>query len=278
VTELERLRRDYGWDAPKKDSHGVRRFTSLSINGKEISFPAVAYESESLSRGDFWSKFRVKIISDALNRHDISCLWEIGAGDGRVAIPLSDLGFDVLAVEPIEDGARRIASNGLVTFQALLEDLQLPEGCLEALGVFDVLEHVKDELDFLNEIKRTLKNNGKILITVPAHSWLFSEHDEILGHYRRYSRENLTKVLEMAELRVLEIRYVFSSLVVPAFFLRRLPHKLGFRKGSKERLQASEATLDLPKYLDYILFNIMKFEYIFKFRFGLSLFVVAQKN
>ena len=278
MNEIERLELEYGWIAPKLDEFDVRRFENVKYPEELISFPNDAYAGENLSRDDFWSRFRVKLIANSLYKNNIKCLWEVGGGDGRVAISLGKLGYEVVAVEPIQSGARKLAKNGLKTFNSRLEDLSLPNESLQAIGIFDVLEHIRDEKMFLEEIRRVLKLGGKLFLTVPAHSWLFSGHDEALGHYRRYNRKSLIKTLSSAGMKVVEIRYVFATLIIPALALRRIPYKLGFKRKANINLQESEGSLRLPKWFDSILFKVVQLEYKFKFRFGLSLFVVCKKQ
>ena len=59
--------------------------------------------------------------------------------------------------------------------------------------LLDVLEHIEDDRDFIKEIKKILKNNGQLVLSVPAHQFLFSPADEKSGHFRRYNYRDLEK-------------------------------------------------------------------------------------
>ncbi|MFC7666772.1 class I SAM-dependent methyltransferase [Hymenobacter humi] len=66
----------------------------------------------------------------------------------------------------------------------------------------DVLEHIEDEAKALSEWNRVLKPGGQLLVFVPAHAYLWSEHDVVNHHFRRYSRQGLVAALARAGLRV----------------------------------------------------------------------------
>lgn len=96
-----------------------------------------------------------------------------------------------------------------------LEEAEKPEADLVLL--LDVLEHCEDDLAVLDSLMESpaVSLDAKFLITVPAFQGLFSKHDDFLGHYRRYSLGQLTRVVREAGLEVLESSYFFSSLLLP---------------------------------------------------------------
>ena len=98
---------------------------------------------------------------------------------------------------------------------------------LPAAGLFDVLEHIKDDLYFLRTIKEALKIKGKLYLTVPALSSLWTPEDRISGHYRRYSKKAILDLLASAGFKTEYCTYFFFSLVIPVFILKVIPHKLG---------------------------------------------------
>ena len=191
--ELERLK-SLGFRDWKVDKNGIRiRETQTR---EEISFPEFVYQENSLSREDFWSRYRVQVLSKELKKNQTKLLWEIGGGDGRISIPLNQQGIGVIAIEPLYAGCMSVASEGIPVFQGTLSDLRLPQDSIEAIGFFDVLEHIYNEKKFLEEVHEKVADSGLIYLTVPAHQNLFSEHDLALGHFRRYSKKNLARVLE----------------------------------------------------------------------------------
>ncbi len=94
---------------------------------------------------------------------------------------------------------------------------QLPTCSVDVIFLMDVLEHIDDELTFLKQVTEKLKHNGVLFITVPAFQFLFSSHDEYLGHYRRYRVNDLMRRIR-EKYNIMECFYFYSTL----FFIRLL--------------------------------------------------------
>lgn len=86
---------------------------------------------------------------------------------------------------------------------------EIQAGSLGLITMLDVLEHVEDELSFLRTAGEKLRPGGTILLTVPAHNYLFSEHDVFLKHIRRYDKKSLARVLSAAGLKTEAVSYFF---------------------------------------------------------------------
>ena len=172
---------------------------------------------------DFGQRKRAYIIGKMLKERRVKLLWEVGAGNGNAAIPLRKNGIDVVCVEPLRSGALTLVKNGFLTFQSTLETLELPDNSIEAIGAFDVLEHLEYPEILLREIFRILRPGGYFICSVPAYQWLFSNFDISIGHYRRYSRSELKKLIGLAGLDTIEKKSIFGFLIIPSFMLRRVP-------------------------------------------------------
>jgi SAM-dependent methyltransferase len=107
---------------------------------------------------------------------------------------------------------------------------QVPSGSVDCVVLMDVLEHVDDDVGLLQAVDRVLAPAGRLLITVPAHLSMWSDHDVLLGHRRRYNRRHLRHVLQRGGVKVDEC---FHFFVIP--YLARAVIKglssLGVRKG-----------------------------------------------
>lgn len=114
-------------------------------------------------------------------------------------------------------------------------------GHLEAVGarrfdavcLFDVLEHVPDDLATLAGVRQVLVPGGLVLVAVPAFNWLWSRHDDLAGHLRRYRRRGLGELMERAGFEVLALGY-FNSLLFPLAVLWRLGRRLARRDDGVE--------------------------------------------
>ena len=138
-----------------------------------------------------------------LNKKGIQIL-EIGCGTGGNLEILSNLsevtGLDVSKYAL--DFCRKRGVNNLVLGRA--EKTNFPSESFDLILMLDVLEHIKDDKKAIGETRRILKEGGYFLVTVPAYQFIWSEHDEILGHYRRYSISDFSKKLEEAGFDILK--------------------------------------------------------------------------
>ncbi len=266
-----------GWKLPNLNSIGL--FSPKSINENSISFPSESYDSQEVNdeATGFWALERANCIAEILNEASVTTLWEIGAGNGNAAIPLRNHGFNVIPIEPLQSGAITLAKNGFQTFHATLEDLKLPDNSIDAIGAFDVLEHLEKPEFLLSEICRILKPGGVFICSVPAYQWLFSDFDLSIGHYRRYSRRSLISLIEMMNLKVLRVKSIYAFLIIPAFLLRRIPFLLGRRASLSKITKSSGGNSKLVNKLDFAFSKIHKVEQQLNLPFGLTHIVSAKK-
>ncbi|MBM7865829.1 methyltransferase domain-containing protein [Heliobacterium gestii] len=148
---------------------------------------------------------------------------DIGCGSGRTMAELGDLGH-IEGVEPcrpaVEQGRRR----GFFVHQGSAERLPFVDETFDALLLLDVLEHLDDDGAALAEAFRVLRPGGLLLLTVPAHPWLFSRHDSALGHRRRYSAADLRRLLTSLDGHVERFSYT-NFFIFPAAVLLRTAAK-----------------------------------------------------
>ena len=186
----------------------------------------------------WWYRARRDILSDYLGRYgglpkDARIL-EIGCGTGHNLPMLAKFG-SVEAIE-IDPAARGIASERL---GRPVGDAPLPElpgverGAYDLVAVLDVVEHIEDDVAALAAMKSLLKPGGKILIAVPAHQWMWSAHDVVNHHHRRYSKKTLAAAIERAGLTPKKLRW-FNSLLFPAAVAARVAGKLTGRDDSDD--------------------------------------------
>lgn len=196
---------------------------------EEGSSRCFALEAES-----FWFVHRNRCITALMRRvPPEGLLWDVGGGNGFVSRALLDAGFQVALLEPFPEAARNAIQRGVPTVVcSTLEDAGFRSHCLDAAGLFDVLEHIEDDGAFLDRLHRSLRPGGRLYLTVPAHAWLWSSNDRFSGHFRRYTARRLASLLETHGFRIEHCTYFFQPLVVPIFVFRSLPSRLGLRRGS----------------------------------------------
>jgi len=154
-------------------------------------------------------------------------VFDIGGGNGVVAAHLQNLGIQVALLEPGISGARHARLRGIdLVICATTHSAEFPPGSLPAVGLFDVVEHIENDLEFLSHIHDLLAPNGRLYATVPAYQALWSQEDDVAGHYRRYDAKSFCALLAAAGFRVECHSYIFRFLPLPIFLLRALPFKL----------------------------------------------------
>ena len=174
----------------------------------------------------WWFRSKGAFVAGALRRAKVdaaSTLVDVGAGAGGVTAVLGWRQDRLLTMdgsfELVRTGQQRHAHLGVV---GLGEAVPLRDGAVDVVTMLDVIEHLDDPGVSLREARRALADDGVLVITVPAHRWLWSGADELLGHVRRYDRRMLREHLEAAGYRVDTMTHVFSWLVPPVWLQRRL--------------------------------------------------------
>jgi 2-polyprenyl-3-methyl-5-hydroxy-6-metoxy-1,4-benzoquinol methylase len=168
----------------------------------------------------FWFIVRkqriINIFKKYVQKHE--SVLEIGAGTGNVARALQTAGYDVSVGEMHLNGLCYAKSYGIKNcYQFDLFDPPFSEH-FDVIGMFDVLEHLQEDVLAMQCVQSMLKPNGRIVLTVPAHKWLWNRDDAIAAHKRRYTLKELKMVMEKAGFEILHGRYFFVS-ILPLLFL-----------------------------------------------------------
>ena len=157
---------------------------------------------------------------------------DVGCGDGLFFKRLEPFG----RVEGLEPDAS-LLENPLWRDRirvARLGDEFGGERGFDLVLMLDVLEHIADESGALRAARALLRPGGRLLITVPALQWLWSRHDEVNEHHRRYRRDRLLDLLIEAGFEVEDIRYFYFWTVAPLLVRRWVaPAGRGVHKGSR---------------------------------------------
>lgn len=199
----------------------------------------------------WWYRARREILADYLTREarlpQGARILEIGCGTGHNLPMLARFG-DVDAIE-IDEAARGFASERLgkpVGTAPLPELTGVPRGSYDLIAVLDVIEHVEDDVAALRGMADVLKPGGAILVTVPAHQWMWSAHDVVNHHHRRYSKAGLNKAIREAGLTHNGLRW-FNSLLFPVAVAARLAGRLTGKDDSDDSPPAAPVNKALER-------------------------------
>ena len=186
----------------------------------------------------WWYRARRDILADYLTREAHlpanARILEIGCGTGHNLPMLAAFG-SVEAIE-IDPAARAIASERLGRPVGAAPLPVLPgveRGAYDLIAVLDVVEHIEDDVAALKAMAGCLKPGGKILITVPAHQWMWSAHDVVNHHHRRYSKATLVRAIRAAGLEPAKLGY-FNSLLFPVAAAARIVGRITGREDSDD--------------------------------------------
>ena len=161
-------------------------------------------EYAQLEREHWWFQVRGKIISKLIltsietNENKQLNILNIGAATGKTSEILSKFG-KVTSLEYDKDCCdyAKQQFNMTIIHGSILE-LPFMDEEFDLVCAFDVIEHVEDDLLGINEMKRVCKIDGLLVLTVPAFMFLWSHHDEVNHHYRRYTLNNLKDLVKKA--------------------------------------------------------------------------------
>jgi 2-polyprenyl-3-methyl-5-hydroxy-6-metoxy-1,4-benzoquinol methylase len=244
------------------------------INTQDYNLDEYTVEIDKIANAEqnhFWFKSRRELISQVFNKFisKKNKIIEIGAGTGNIARMLSNEGYDLSIGEIHPNGieyALKKNNSNLSIYQ--FDIMHNPfKNHFDVVGLFDVLEHIEDDKLAINNISKMLKRGGKIILTVPAHMWLWCEEDDISNHFKRYELDNLKELLK-DEGFIINYATNFFISIVPLLYLRTK------NKSSDE--------ITINPIINFILSIISNIENkILKFissKIGGSIIIVAEKN
>ena len=202
---------------------------------------------------------------------------DAGAGSGHLASLLADRVDKLVLLEGGQENLGVLRERFGHLSNVVVQDCDLTS-CEDLLSshhvrsivTLDVLEHLPDDLLVLRQFHSALVPGGKVYIKVPALQWLYGPVDEASGHFRRYSRGSLRRVLQAAGFEVEQCRYM-NLAAVPSYFIksRVLKKKSNF----SETFSAGQI-----RRIERLLPTIRTIDRVFGPPLGLSVVAVASKR
>ncbi len=223
---------------------------------------------------NWWFKAKDNLILSMVKKLPCSGpVLDVGCCSGRLLKKLSVFfcSDSLHGVDP-SSLAVRIAGEemGIDIKQGNIENLEYEPSSFELVITSDVLEHTVDDKGAYEELLRVLKPNGRLIITVPAHQWLWSSYDEALDHKRRYSMSTLKALLKRDNIVIEKVGYYYG-LLFPVFMMSRLLDLFN-KTGSESKHEF------LPGLVNNILDKLTEFELRYlKLPFGSTIYTQIRK-
>lgn len=239
-------------------------------------------EMFQLEATHWWHVAKRQLILRLLNRYfkkDKKHLrhLDIGCGTGMMLKELSECRLNVgvdLSFQALLHCKKRGLRN--VTLADLRQPIPFKSESFDIITMLDVLEHLDDDRFALKEVYRILKPKGLFILTVPAHPFLWTYWDEILGHKRRYRADSLREILKSSG---------YKSERFSFFYLYLLPFAIIFRvikslspSGFKKQSDFIKLPKGINKFLIYLSCLETKIIEIKNLPTGLSLICLCRKN
>jgi len=238
-----------------------------------------SYEKKyhKLEEKNWWFISRRDIIFFLIKKMDLpkdAKILEIGCSGGSLMKILNENGYhNITGIDISEDAINLCKERGVDAKVMDGAKILFEDNKFDLIIASDILEHIKNEGAALSEWNRVLKTSGKLIIFVPAFNLLWSKHDEINKHYRRYDKEELSKKLKGADFKLYKSSYWNFFLFFPLCFINIFEH---FLKKPKDHLR------ELNPLINKALIILLKIEKFFlnyrSLPIGVSVFIIGIKK
>lgn len=217
------------WSCPACDWQAGERDGVLQLldQAQSTGYDAAYFAPlAALEKGHFWFEARNRIIIHTLRRQfpDMQRFLEIGCGTGfvlqavRATFPQADLAAGDYFDEGVAIARQRVPSATLYRLDARAMPFV---DHFDVVGLFDVVEHIKEDELVLVQMHKAIRPGGGLILTVPQHRFLWSVADQYKQHERRYERHELVQKVQAAGFTV-QYTTSFVSVLLPFMLFSRL--------------------------------------------------------
>jgi SAM-dependent methyltransferase len=196
----------------------------------------------SLDERHWWYRGRRRVLNAVLERIAVpprAQVLDAGCGSGRTLDDLARYG-SVSGMELNPLGVAAAGARGHEVKEGRVEAIPYDDASFDLVTCLDVIEHTDDDVVSLRELRRVARPGARLVVTVPAHPRLWSRHDEVNGHRRRYTRRSLREAATAAGWQVERETGFNVAYLVPAALVRMM------RRGGTDEAGASELELTPP--------------------------------
>lgn len=235
-------------------------------------------ELYDLEKKHWWFIGKRKIVLSLMRKYlnyDVSNkILDAGCGSGLMLNDLKEFG-QVYGMDYSEDAIKfsKLVFDGEVKQGYMPENIPYDKNYFNAIIALDVIEHIEEDGLALKDLNAHLAHNGICIITVPAYMSLWSNHDVVHEHKRRYTLSELKEKISSAGFKIEKISYYNSTLFIPIFIVRKIHNLLKMDSGSDAEMP--------NKFINFILEKLFSFERhilkVFNMPFGVSVIAVVRR-
>jgi ubiquinone/menaquinone biosynthesis C-methylase UbiE len=199
--------------------------------------PSLYEQHFRLEDHHWWFVARRRLVLQELARHggaSAGPILDVGCGTGGM-LPYLQRFDRAVGLDPAQEAAEACRTRAVPFVNGSATALPFADETFGTVTALDVIEHVPDHLGVLNEIYRVLRPGGLVLITVPAYQFLWSRHDELNHHQRRYRRSRLRSLVSSANFEITKLSY-YNTILFPAAVVRKALMRFGRDDGPASHL------------------------------------------
>ena len=207
------------------------------------------YELEYFDEAFNFRKYQIQLIKKYLQKN----LAEVGPGQGglveyykkfvkKICLIEADKNLYQLLKKKFKNKKINVKNNKISNIN----------NKFETIIYFDVLEHIKNDLNEVRDAKKKLHKNGYLIFSVPAHQYFYNNFDKSVGHVKRYSKSDFKKIESKTGLKIEKLVYYdsigFLFLILNKIFSlsqKNLNHKIKFWN----------LLIPISKIIDFVTFN-----------------------
>ncbi len=221
----------------------------------------------------WWYRGRRRVLNGELARLALPAgarILDAGCGSGRTLDELRPLGR-VTGLDISQEAVAATRRRGYEAWRSEVERMPFPDACFDLVTCLDVIEHTSDDRRTFGELRRVTRPGGALIVTVPAYPSLWSAHDVVNGHRRRYRAASLRAAAQEAGWSHVRDTYFNAFLLGPAAVVRLRRRRSGAAGRSELELTPGwlDGVLELPLRLEAALLRTGT-----RLPFGLSLLAV----
>ena len=226
----------------------------------------IDYDRWELGFFDLSKNFR-KYQFDLIKEFISGNVAEIGPGNGIILELYLDLCDKLDLFEPDKNLYSKLNDkfSNYKKVNVINDELNISSNIYDVILYLDVLEHIEDYEKEILKAHNALKKGGYLLINVPAFQFLYSDFDKDVGHFRRYSKKDITNLCSNYNLEINRLKY-YDSIGFFLSFLSKMTRS-NYKKNFEKKIKIWDSLIPFSRILDKIFISY----------FGKSLLIVIKK-